>query len=386
MSPHSGDHERPDSRRGPRRLRQGGRSWSVPARCSARSATPPSRPAERRPGSEPPGRHRRPARPLHRSGSSRAPCRSPAPAPAPPASRRPARCPIPTPTRADEPFRAEGRRAPLPRACRCRRIAEAVGHAGLCLFHRHPGAALHRAARRPGRTPGLGDALIAFAVKANSNLVGAARPWRGWARAPTRSPRARSGGRWRPASRPSGSSSPASARPRPNWPSPSRSASREINVESEPELDRLIAGRRRRRGPAPTIAIRVNPDVGAGGHAKITTGKADNKFGVSFDEAERLYARAANTPACQARRAGLPHRQPDHRPGPAGGGLRQDARPGRAPARRGPAASTRLDLGGGLGVPYFDMPDPAVARRLCGHGRARAGRAGGRSSPSSPAG
>jgi diaminopimelate decarboxylase len=67
---------------------------------------------------------------------------------------------------------------------------------------------------------------------------------------------------------------------------------RQINVESISELERLsvIATK---MGKTQDICIRVNPDVGAGGHAKITTGKADNKFGLSFDQAETLYARAA---------------------------------------------------------------------------------------------
>src|SRR5208283_4743769 len=53
----------------------------------------------------------------------------------------------------------------------------------------------------------------------------------------------------------------------------------EINVESEPELDllaRIAAG----QGKRAAIAIRVNPEVGAGGHSKISTGHADSKFGV----------------------------------------------------------------------------------------------------------
>lgn len=67
---------------------------------------------------------------------------------------------------------------------------------------------------------------------------------------------------------------------------------RQINIESIAELERLsvIATS---LGKVQDICIRVNPDVGAGGHAKITTGKADNKFGLSFDQAEALYARAA---------------------------------------------------------------------------------------------
>jgi diaminopimelate decarboxylase len=67
----------------------------------------------------------------------------------------------------------------------------------------------------------------------------------------------------------------------------------EINVESEPEMA-LASQVAQSLGTRATIAIRVNPDVSAGGHAKISTGKADNKFGVSFSEAERLYAQAAN--------------------------------------------------------------------------------------------
>ncbi|MBV8593365.1 MAG: diaminopimelate decarboxylase, partial [Caulobacteraceae bacterium] len=52
----------------------------------------------------------------------------------------------------------------------------------------------------------------------------------------------------------------------------------QINVESEPEL-RLLTRLARDHGAAPAIAIRVNPDVGAGGHGKISTGGATAKFG-----------------------------------------------------------------------------------------------------------
>ena len=67
----------------------------------------------------------------------------------------------------------------------------------------------------------------------------------------------------------------------------------EINVESEPEV-KLIAQVAAELGVKAKIAFRVNPDVSAGGHAKISTGKAENKFGVSFAEAARLYANASN--------------------------------------------------------------------------------------------
>jgi diaminopimelate decarboxylase len=69
----------------------------------------------------------------------------------------------------------------------------------------------------------------------------------------------------------------------------------QINVESEGELDALsrVAARRNKRQKT---VIRINPDIGAGGHAKITTGSSANKFGVSLAEAERLYIKAANLP------------------------------------------------------------------------------------------
>lgn len=65
-----------------------------------------------------------------------------------------------------------------------------------------------------------------------------------------------------------------------------------FHVESEPELERIdaVAGRLGMRAP---VAVRVNPDVDAGTHAKITTGKSENKFGVPFESAADVYRRAA---------------------------------------------------------------------------------------------
>lgn len=64
-----------------------------------------------------------------------------------------------------------------------------------------------------------------------------------------------------------------------------------FNVESEPELDRInrIAARLRKIAP---VAIRVNPNVEADTHAKITTGTYTTKFGIPFEQVERVYARA----------------------------------------------------------------------------------------------
>jgi diaminopimelate decarboxylase len=65
-----------------------------------------------------------------------------------------------------------------------------------------------------------------------------------------------------------------------------------LNAESEPELERInrVAAGLRKVAP---VAVRVNPDVQAHTHAKITTGTYENKFGVAFEEIEAVYARAA---------------------------------------------------------------------------------------------
>jgi diaminopimelate decarboxylase len=68
-----------------------------------------------------------------------------------------------------------------------------------------------------------------------------------------------------------------------------------FNVESEPELE-LLSEVAQRVGQRASVSIRVNPDVDAKTHAKITTGKADNKFGISYNRASEVYARAAALP------------------------------------------------------------------------------------------
>ncbi len=65
-----------------------------------------------------------------------------------------------------------------------------------------------------------------------------------------------------------------------------------FNAESEAELERInrVAGRLAKIAP---VAVRVNPNVDAGTHVKITTGTYENKFGIAFEEIERVYARAS---------------------------------------------------------------------------------------------
>src|SRR5262249_21845581 len=65
-----------------------------------------------------------------------------------------------------------------------------------------------------------------------------------------------------------------------------------FNVESEPELERINAVAARLKKIAP-VAVRVNPNVDAHTHAKITTGTYENKFGIAFEGVAGVYARAS---------------------------------------------------------------------------------------------
>lgn len=64
-----------------------------------------------------------------------------------------------------------------------------------------------------------------------------------------------------------------------------------FNVESEPELTRIneVAGRLKKKAP---VAVRINPNIDAHTHAKITTGTYENKFGIAIEQVEGVYARA----------------------------------------------------------------------------------------------
>lgn len=68
-----------------------------------------------------------------------------------------------------------------------------------------------------------------------------------------------------------------------------------FNVESEPELE-LLSARAAALGKVAPISLRINPDVDAKTHKKISTGKAENKFGIPWQRARQVYARAAQLP------------------------------------------------------------------------------------------
>jgi diaminopimelate decarboxylase len=123
-----------------------------------------------------------------------------------------------------------------------------------------------------------------------------------------------------------------------------------FNVESEPELEALsevAAG----LGKAARVAVRVNPDVDAKTHAKIATGKAENKFGVPFEDAPRLYAKAARLPGLEV--AGvhmhIGSQITDLAPFRNAFALMRELT---LDLRAAGHAIRHLDLGGGLGVPY----------------------------------
>lgn len=146
-----------------------------------------------------------------------------------------------------------------------------------------------------------------------------------------------------------------------------------FNVESEPELE-LLSLVAQRTGQRATISIRVNPDVDARTHAKITTGKADNKFGISFTRASQVYARAAALPGLDV--AGIDMHI---------GSQITDIEPFEQAFKLMAELTMRLkseghnirhlDLGGGLGVPYRgtnDVPPhpdeyAAMVKRTLGH-------------------
>jgi len=132
-----------------------------------------------------------------------------------------------------------------------------------------------------------------------------------------------------------------------------------INVESAPELARLAAVARRMGVRAP-IALRVNPDVDPKTHPYIATGLRESKFGVTVDEARRLYAAAVKDPHLDVRGIAchIGSQITTLRPFvDAVGRVRRLAEElGRAGIRL-----RHLDVGGGLGVTYKDEAPPSPA-------------------------
>lgn len=125
---------------------------------------------------------------------------------------------------------------------------------------------------------------------------------------------------------------------------------RQVNLESEPEMA-LLSQVASDLGAQVPVTVRVNPDVDAKTHSKIATGKSENKFGIPIARAREVYAEAARLPGLKV--VGIdvhigsqltelaPFRAAFDKVAELTGLLRGDGH-----------EITRLDLGGGLGIPY----------------------------------
>ena len=124
-----------------------------------------------------------------------------------------------------------------------------------------------------------------------------------------------------------------------------------INIESEPELE-LLSRLAVETGRIARISVRINPDVDAGTHAKISTGKSENKFGIPLVHARDVYARAARMPGIKVTGADM------H----IGSQIIDLARMETAfrilaefvqTLRSDGHDISHIDFGGGLGIPYY---------------------------------
>jgi diaminopimelate decarboxylase len=130
----------------------------------------------------------------------------------------------------------------------------------------------------------------------------------------------------------------------------------QINIESISELE-MLERVTELHGQRAAIAIRINPDVGAGGHDKISTGRTDAKFGVSVADALALHARASKAKLIDAKGFAVHIGSQIKDLAPLEDAFRV-MRSLTETARAEGLPVERLDLGGGLGVPYFNEPEP----------------------------
>lgn len=139
---------------------------------------------------------------------------------------------------------------------------------------------------------------------------------------------------------------------------------RQVNLESEPEME-LLSEVAVSLGAEVPVTVRVNPDVDAKTHAKIATGKSENKFGIPISRAREVYARAAALPGLRV--IGIDVHI---------GSQLTDLEPFRAAFKKVADLTealradghdiTRLDLGGGLGIPYVRSNDaPPLPVEYC---------------------
>jgi diaminopimelate decarboxylase len=135
-----------------------------------------------------------------------------------------------------------------------------------------------------------------------------------------------------------------------------------INVESEPELE-LLSQIAASKGRAIDISIRVNPDVDPKTHAKIATGKAENKFGIPISRARAVYAHAAKLKGVKVAGVDMHIGSQITELDPFSDAFSLLADFVRA-LRADGHIIRHVDLGGGLGIPYREdnepPPDPSA--------------------------
>ena len=129
-----------------------------------------------------------------------------------------------------------------------------------------------------------------------------------------------------------------------------------FNVESEPELE-LLSQRASAKGRTARVSLRINPDVDAKTHKKISTGKSENKFGIPIAQARTIYARAAKLPGILVTGVDMhigsqitalePYDASIERLVGLVRDLRADGH-----------VIDHIDFGGGLGIPYRDDNEP----------------------------
>jgi diaminopimelate decarboxylase len=129
-----------------------------------------------------------------------------------------------------------------------------------------------------------------------------------------------------------------------------------VNVESEPELD-LLSQIASSKGRTANVSLRVNPDIDAKTHAKIATGKSENKFGIPISRARDVYAHAAKLKGVRVAGVDMHIGSQITALEPFGDAfalLSDFVRTLRADGH----AIEHVDLGGGLGIPYRDDNEP----------------------------
>jgi diaminopimelate decarboxylase len=129
-----------------------------------------------------------------------------------------------------------------------------------------------------------------------------------------------------------------------------------LNVESEPELE-LLSKVASAQGRTARISIRVNPDVDAKTHAKIATGKSENKFGIPISSARRVYAHAARLPGLRVTGVDMHIGSQITELAPFNDAFALLSDFVRELRRDGHDIE-HVDLGGGLGIPYRDDNEP----------------------------